>query len=264
MKVVLFCGGLGLRMRDYSDNIPKSMVSIGNKPILWYLMKYYAHYGHKDFILCLGYKAEVIKRYFLDYQEAIANDFILSRGGNNISLLNRDIHDWNITFVDTGLTSNVGQRLLAVKRFLADEELFLANYTDVLSDLPLPKMIAYARSRGKIGCLLSVHSTQNFHVIGSSNNGYITSIKNIGRSDLRINGGYYVFRQEIFDYIKHGEDLVDEPFARLIRKRELVAYSYEGFWASMDTFKDRQFLEDKFSHGETPWEVWKKNKIMEV
>src|SRR6478609_5593576 len=148
MKVVLFCGGLGTRLREYSDTIPKPMVNIGHRPILWHVMKYYAHYGHKDFILCLGYKADVIKKYFLEYDECVSNDFVLSGGGKNLQLLSSDIHDWNITFVDTGLTSNIGQRLKAVQRQLEGEEMFLANYTDGLSDVPLPAVIESFRESG--------------------------------------------------------------------------------------------------------------------
>jgi len=258
MKVVLFCGGLGMRIRDYSENIPKPMVSIGNKPILWYLMKYYAHFGHKDFILCLGYKADTIKSYFLEYKEAISNDFVFSQGGNNIQLLSSDIQDWNIAFVDTGLTSNIGQRFMAVKKFLQGEDVFLANYTDVLTDLNLPDMIDYSKKKNTIACLLSVRTSQRFHVVDTRTDGSVKSVKNIGQSDLRINGGFYVFKKEIFDFIKEGEELVEEPFERLMQKKELSAYLYDGFWAAMDTFKDRQFLEDKYARGDTPWEVWKK------
>src|SRR5512145_563723 len=124
MKVVLFCGGLGMRLRDYSDTIPKPMVHIGYRPILWHVMKYYAHYGHKDFILCLGYKANTIKQYFLDYDECVSNDFVYSQGGKQLELLASDIQDWNITFVDTGLHANIGQRLKSVQKYLAGEELF--------------------------------------------------------------------------------------------------------------------------------------------
>src|SRR5690242_16309505 len=141
MKVILFCGGLGMRMREYSEVVPKPLVPIGYRPILWYVMKYYAHFGHKDFILCLGHKADAIKKYFLEYDECVTNDFVLSAGGKNLELLNRDIDDWNITFVDTGLLSNIGQRLKAVQKHLQHEEMFLANYTDGLSDAPLPSVI---------------------------------------------------------------------------------------------------------------------------
>ena len=134
MKVVLFCGGLGMRLRDYSETIPKPMVNIGYRPILWHVMRYYAHYGHKDFILCLGYKADIIKDYFLNYNEYISNDFLMSNGGRDLKLVNSDIKDWNINFVDTGMGTNIGERLVAVKKYLEDEDMFLANYSDGLTD----------------------------------------------------------------------------------------------------------------------------------
>src|SRR6185436_12849110 len=156
MKVVLFCGGLGMRMREFSEAVPKPMVPIGYRPILWHVMKYYAHHGHKDFILCLGYKADIIKNYFLEYNECVSNDFVLSNGGKNVELLNSDIHDWNITFVDTGLMSNIGQRLRAVQRHLENEEMFLANYTDALSDVHLPSVIDAFRDSGRVASFVSV------------------------------------------------------------------------------------------------------------
>ena len=139
MKVVLFCGGLGTRLREYTGEIPKPMVKIGYRPILWHLMKYYAHFGHKDFVLCLGYKADVIKEFFLHYEEWISNDFTLSKGGRELTLENNDIEDWNITFVDTGLHANIGERLVAVRKYVEDEEIFLANYSDGLTDLDLDR-----------------------------------------------------------------------------------------------------------------------------
>ena len=135
MKVVLFCGGQGTRLRDYSENVPKPMVPIGYRPILWHVMKYYAHFGHKDFILCLGYRADVIKDYFLNFNECVSNDFVLSAGGAKLELLNRDIQDWTITFAETGPTSNIGQRLKAVEKYVKDEPMFLANYSDGLTDM---------------------------------------------------------------------------------------------------------------------------------
>ena len=146
MKVVLFCGGLGLRLRDYAEHVPKPMVSIGYRPILWHVMKYFAHFGHKDFILCLGYRADLIKQYFLNYNECLSNDFVLSNGGKSLDLANSDIHDWKITFADTGLRSNIGQRLLAVRKYLANEEVFLANYADGLTDLDFSSYLDYAQT----------------------------------------------------------------------------------------------------------------------
>ncbi|UJS17831.1 MAG: glucose-1-phosphate cytidylyltransferase [Candidatus Jettenia sp.] len=258
MKVVLFCGGLGTRLRDYSETIPKPLVNVGYRPIIWHVMKYYAYYGHKDFILCLGYKADVIKNYFLNYNECVSNDFVLSEGGKKLQLLNNDdIKDWRITFVDTGLESNVGQRLKAVEKYLAGEEVFLANYSDGLTDLELPKLIDNFSRHKTIGSLLCIKPTQSFHVISMRNDSMVSEIQEIARSGIWINGGYFIFRREIFNYIKEGEDLNHEPFHRLIQEEELLAYKYEGFWACMDTFKDKQRLDDIYARGEAPWEVWK-------
>lgn len=258
MKVVLFCGGLGMRLRDYSDTIPKPMVSIGYRPILWNIMKYYAHFGHNEFILCLGYKADMIKDYFINYKEYISNDFVFSSGGNSIDLLNKDIEDWKITFVDTGISTNIGSRLLKVKRFLKDDDMFLVNYSDGLTDLCLPKMIEHFKQTDKIGSFMSFQPTQSFHVVTLEDDGNVKKISHIGDSGLWINAGYFIFRNEIFDYMKDGEELVNEPFQRLIDKNKLDTYSFDGFWASMDTFKDKQTLDDKYASGDAPWEVWKK------
>jgi glucose-1-phosphate cytidylyltransferase len=259
MKVVLFCGGLGMRLREYSEQIPKPMVSIGYRPIVWHVMKYYAHYGHKDFILCLGYKADAFKNYFLNYNECLSNDFILSGGGKNMQLLNSDIQDWRITFVDTGISSNIGQRLKAVEKHLEGEEVFLANYTDGLSDVPLPEYIDYFLETRRTASFLSVRPTHSFHVV-SLNDDLVTGIQHMRHADIWMNGGYFVFRNDIFKYMKDGEELVEEPFQRLIKLQQLSAYRYNGFWACMDTFKDKQNLDDMYGRGEAPWEVWKSEK----
>lgn len=257
MKVVLFCGGLGTRMREQSESIPKSMVSIGYRPILWHIMKYYAHYGHKDFVLCLGYKADSIKDYFLNYNETVSNDFVLSDGCRKVHLLNSDIEDWKITFVDTGLHSNIGQRLKKVEKYLAGEEVFLANYTDGLTDLPLPKMIEDFHQKGKIASFVSAKPTSSFHVVTRRDDGLVTAIEHLKKTTISINAGYFVFKREIFDHIRAGEELVEQPFDRLIAQKELISYAYDGFWAPMDTFKDKQLLDDLYSRGESPWTVWK-------
>lgn len=257
MKVVLFCGGLGTRIRDYSESIPKPMINIGYRPILWNLMKYYAHYGHKDFILCLGYKADVIKNYFLNYDECLSNDFVLSGGGKQLLMLNSDIQDWRITFVDTGLHSNIGQRLKAVEKHLAGEEYFLANYSDGLTNLPLDRYLDNFIRHDKIGSFLSVKPTQTFHVISTREDGIVTDIKHVNNSETRINGGFFAFKTEVFKYMNEGEELVVEPFQRLIEKEELIAYKYDDFWACMDTFRDKQMFDDMYSQGKAIWEVWK-------
>jgi len=245
-----------MRMREYSEAVPKPMVSIGYRPILWHVMKYYAHYGHNDFILCLGYKADIIKKYFLEYNECVSNDFVLSRGGKNLELLSSDIYEWNITFVDTGLTSNIGQRLKAVQRYLQGEEMFLANYTDGLSDVSLPAVIESFKQSGKVACFVSVKPRASFHLIDMDTKGVVKSIEHIGKSGARMNGGFMVLRPEVFNYIRDGEELVEEPFRRLISEGKLMAYPHEGYWACMDTFKEKQDLEDMFGRGNAPWAVW--------
>ena len=260
MKVVLFCGGLGTRLRDYSENIPKPMVHVGYRPILWHVMRYYAHFGHKDFILCLGYRADMIKQYFLKYDETVSNDFVYAEGGKRIELLASDTHDWRITFVDTGLSANIGQRLKAVENLVGPEEEFLANYSDGLSDLALPQMIEQCRAVDGVAGFASVRPTQSFHMVSSDSDGRVTSINHISDSGVRINGGYFYFRKEIFSHMRDGEELVVEPFQRLIRQQKLVAYRHDGFWACMDTFKEKQTLDDLYSKGEVPWEVWKARK----
>jgi len=256
MKVVLFCGGLGLRLRDYADHIPKPMVPIGYRPILWHVMKYFAHFGYNEFILCLGYRGNLIKQYFLDYNECLSNDFVFSEGGKSLVLANSDIHDWKITFADTGIRSNIGQRLLAVKQYVADEEIFLANYTDGLTDLDLTQYLAYARQRDKIATFLSVRPNQSYHIVQTDNDGLVTSIKEVTQSGIRINAGFFVLKRDIFKYIHPGEELVIEPFRRLIEHRQLAAYEYDGFFTAMDTFKDKQQLDDLYEGGHPPWEVW--------
>jgi glucose-1-phosphate cytidylyltransferase len=256
MKVVLFCGGLGLRLRDYSDSVPKPLVAVGPQPILWNVMRYYAHYGHKDFVLCLGHQGEAIKRFFLGYDEAIGNDFTMSEGGAAIDLHSRDIQDWKITFVDTGLTSNIGQRLKAVQEHLQGEDVFLANYSDGLTDLPLDDYLSFAREQDKVACFVSVKPSTSFHVVQRNANGLVTDIQPVSES-MRINCGYFVLKQEIFDYMETGDELVVEPFGRLIEKEQLVTKDYDGFWECMDTFKDKQQLDDMYARGDTPWAVWK-------
>jgi glucose-1-phosphate cytidylyltransferase len=257
MKVVLFCGGFGTRLREFSEAIPKPMVHVGYRPILWHIMRYYAHFGHNDFILCLGYRADIIKQYFLKYDETVSNDFVLSQGGKEVNLLASDIHDWRITFVDTGLNANIGQRLKAVQKHVKGEEIFLANYSDGLSDIPLPRMIDDFRARDAVASFAGVRPTQSFHLVSLDAAGTVKEISHVAQSGMRINGGFFVFRSSIFDYMNEGEELVSEPFHRLLKEKKLVSYPHDGFWACMDTFKEKQLLDDMYAQGKCPWEVWK-------
>lgn len=253
VKVVLFCGGLGVRMGEETQRIPKPMIAVGSRPMLWHIMKWYASWGHDDFIVCLGYRAESVKEYFLSYNEALSNDFILSNGGQDVQLLGSDISDWRITFVDTGTRATIAERLLAVAPHLADDEYFLANYGDGLTDAPLPEMIERLRSSGKTGLFMSVRPTFNAHVVRVQRDGVVHAVEDIQKADVWINGGFFVFRRNVLDYINPGEELVEEPFQRLIEQGELMAYRYEGFWEPMDTIKDKQRLDALYESGAAPW-----------
>ena len=257
MKVVLFCGGMGMRLREYSSNIPKPMVPIGYLPVLWHVMKYYAFHGHTDFILCLGYKADYIKNYFLDYNEAVSNDFVMTGGGKSIKMFSSDIDTWNITFADTGVHANIGQRLAAVRKYIGGDETFLANYSDGLSNVPLNTMLDEFHAKQKIGSFVAVKPQYSYHIVNSDEQGNVTAISHAADVELRINGGFFIFTQEIFDHIHDGEDLVPDPFNRLVAKNQLLAYKYDGFWASMDTVKDKQVLDELDAGGNAPWQIWK-------
>ena len=261
MKVVLFCGGLGMRMRDYSEKIPKPMIKLGYRPLIWNVMKYYAHFGYKDFILCLGYKGDCIKRYFVEYDEYTSNNFVLNNKTHELTLLNRDLDDWNITFVDTGMTSNIGQRLKRIKPYLEGEDIFLANYTDGLTDMPLNEMIVKAQEKDKIANFLAYQPTQSYHVVQLKNGGDVQAISPISQAGIWINAGFFLFKKEIFDFIEEEEDLVEEPFQRLIKINQVYGYRYDGFWTAMDTFKDKQRLDELYANGTMPWRVWDKPNV---
>jgi glucose-1-phosphate cytidylyltransferase len=255
MKVVLFCGGLGTRIRDYAENIPKPMVPIGHYPILWHVMQYYSGYGHQDFILCLGYKANIIKDFFLNYRQTAHSDCVVSNFGEKIEIIGESPPDWRVTLMDTGTWRNIGQRLVAVRHLLKNEDIFLANYSDGLTDAPLPDMIARFKESGKVACFIAVHPPISFHLAEFDAQGSVRRIQSSHESEIWINGGYFIFRNEIFNYIGDGEELVIEPFSRLIKDQALMAYKYEGFWRAMDTLRDRQLLEDMVERGEMPWRL---------
>jgi glucose-1-phosphate cytidylyltransferase len=264
VKVVIFCGGQGLRMQEASEAAPKPMISVGGRPVLWHVMKYYAHFGFTDFVLSLGYKAEAIKHFFLTYNEAMANDFVLSNGGATVHLLRTDIHNWNITFVDTGLRASIGERLRAVRYLLRDDEMFLANYGDALTDADLPAMIARAREADVTASFLAVRPNHSFHVISMDDAGLVRGLHDVLRSDIWINGGYFVLRRELLDDLRPGEDLVGEPFQRLLAADKVLAQRHEGFWAPMDTLKDKQRLESLHESGEAPWQLWNVDRQPDV
>jgi glucose-1-phosphate cytidylyltransferase len=256
MKVVLFCGGYGMRMRDGTTDVPKPMAMVGSRPLLWHVMRYYAHFGHTEFILCLGYGAHHIKRYFLDYDETSSNDFVLNGADRSVELLGRDIADWRITFVDTGLNSAIGERLRRVRHLLGDDELFLANYADVLTDAPLDDMIARLRASGAVASLMAVPPQSAFHCLDLGPDGLVTKVQAVNTMPLWENGGYFVLRPGIFDVLPEGSDLVQDGCGALAARGELLSYPYRGFWQPADTVKERVVLEQLYESGQAPWTVW--------
>ena len=247
-------------MLEYSRTIPKPMVPIGYRPVLWHLMKYYAHYGHTEFILCLGSRGDVVKEYFLNYDECASNDFTLSKGGQ-VKLHASDIHDWEITFLETGLHANIGQRLRSVREHLDGEEIFLANYADVLSDLPLDRYLDVFAQQDRIAGFTCVKPSHSFHVVNINGDSSVSAIQSARDGDLWINGGFFALRPEIFDYLGPESDLVDGAFQELLLRNQVLAHRHSGFWAAMDTFKEHQLLDSMWTRGERPWAVWERSAV---
>jgi glucose-1-phosphate cytidylyltransferase len=244
---------MGTRIRDYSETIPKHMIPIGNQPMLVHIMEYYSHFGYRDFILCLGYKANVIKDHFLNINPSAYGDCIISEFGKKVETLGANFPDWRIALIDTGIWRNIGERLMAIRPLVQDEEMFLANYSDGLTDLDLPRMIEWFKKSRKVGCFVAVRPLFNFHLVQFDEHGRVNGLRGSQESEIWINGGYFVFRNTIFDFIREGEDLVFEPFCRLIQAGELLVYKHDGFWRAMDTLRDKQILEDMVEKGQLPW-----------
>ena len=262
MKVVLFCGGLGMRIRSGPESLPKPMMPIGSRPVLWHVMRYYAHFGHTEFILCLGFGAQSVKDYFLNYNETASNDFVLTKGCEHVELLSSDISDWKITFIDTGIDTPIGERLRRVRPHLEDDEAFLANYGDVLTDAPLNDIIGDFLRTDAVGTLLAVRPQDSFHVLDMADETQIRGFRPAAEMAFRINGGYFVLRQGIFDYMGPDEDLVMNACVNAAADHKMRAVPYDGFWAPMDTLKERSALEDMYRHGESPWTVWRSDRAV--
>lgn len=259
MKVVLFCGGYGMRMRDGVRDVPKPMAMVGDHPLLWHVMRYYAHHGHNQFILCLGYGAHHITQYFLDYEDAHTNDFVL-RGGT-IERVEADVSTWEISFVHTGRDTPIGERLRRVRHLLRDEEMFMANYADVLTDAPLHDIVDRFTESGADASLLAVPPQSAFHVVATDEGEpLVRDIYPVSELPLRENGGYFVFRQAVLDALTPDCDLVGDTLTAMARSGRLTSYPYDGFWVPADTVKERSALDELASSGRAPWAVWRDNR----
>jgi glucose-1-phosphate cytidylyltransferase len=259
MKVVIFCGGLGLRMGTQTESAPKPMMTIGDRPVLWHIMRYYAYFGHTDFILCLGFGSSSVKDYFLHYDETRSNDFVLTKGGAGVELLQSDISEWRISFIETGIDTPIGERLRRVRHLLDDDEIFLANYGDVLTDAPMNQIIDNFIDSDAVASLLAVPPQASFHVVDVGEDSRIGGITPVSTLPVWMNGGYFVLRQGVFDVLNQDDDLVEDGFARLAEAGRLAAVRYNGFWAPMDTLKERTHLEALHRSGNTPWKLWSRS-----
>ncbi len=261
MKVVLFCGGYGMRMRTgVIDDLPKPMHRVGPRPLLWHVMRYYAHFGHKDFVLCLGYGAHHIKEFFLQYRETTSNDFVLH--GGDVELLSSDIADWTITFVHTGLESPIGERLRRVRQHLDGEEMFLANYADVLTDAPLDRMVDTFAASDAGASIMVVPPQSSFHCVQlpvdspDFSDTRVSEVMPVSRLPVWENAGFFVLRPEVFDYLPENGDLIEDGCGALAAQGRLMTQPYRGFWRPADTVKERTALEASYAAGVRPWALW--------
>jgi glucose-1-phosphate cytidylyltransferase len=258
MKVVVLCGGLGTRLREETEFRPKPMVEIGGRPILWHIMKMYAHYGMREFILCLGYRGNMIKDYFLNY-EAMNNDFRISLGRkSHIEFMGaHQEQDFTVTLADTGLETMTGGRLQRVARYLADDDTFLLTYGDGLSDVNIHSLIEFHKSHGKAATVTSVPPISRFGVLETNAQGKVERFAEKPRANGLISAGFFVLNRRIFDYLTGPDCILErEPMERLARDGQLMAYRHDGFFFAMDTFREYQHLNELWASEKTPWKVW--------
>lgn len=257
MKVVILCGGLGTRLREETEVRPKPMVDIGGKPILWHIMKTFAHYGYSDFVLCLGYKGEVIKNYFLNYQQ-LNNDFSIElRTGRTEILNHHDEGNWRVTLVDTGLKAMTGARVKRVERFV-DEDYFMLTYGDGVTDLNINELVKFHKSRNKLGTVTGVSPPSHYGELGIMGDRVVSFREKPQSRDSLISGGYFVFHREFFKYLSDDDSCVleREPLERLSQESQLGVYAYQGFWQCMDTYRDYLYLNELWDQRRALWKVW--------
>ncbi len=256
MKVAILCGGQGTRLREETEFRPKPLVEVGGRPILWHIMKLYAHYGFRDFVLCLGYKGNMIKQYFLNY-EAMNNDFTicLGRGSNPRHMDSHPEQDFQVTLADTGQETMTGGRVLRVKRYLQDET-FMVTYGDGVSDVDIRKLLAFHNSHGKLATVTTFRPVSRFGILDIQAS-VVRSFNEKPKADAWASGGYFVFNRRVFDYLDGDACTLERgPLERLASEGELMAFHHGGFFYAMDTFREYQALNDLWESGHAPWKVW--------
>jgi glucose-1-phosphate cytidylyltransferase len=258
MKVVILCGGRGTRLKEETEFRPKPLVRIGNKPVLWHIMKIYAHYGFKDFILCLGYKGDMIKEYFLNY-EITNNDFTIQLGNrNNIKFHNsHQEKDWSVTLADTGEEAQTGARIKRVEKYI-DSDLFMVTYGDGVANLNIKELLKFHQAHGKIGTMTGVHPSSRFGELVIKGDGVLQFNEKPQVKEGLINGGFFVFNKEFFNYLKEDDNcyLERQPLEKLAKEGELMVYPLDGFWQCVDTYRELELLNNLWESPNPPWKVW--------
>ncbi len=260
MKTVILCGGFGTRIRDVAEDIPKPMIPIGGLPILWHIMKYFSYWGQREFVLCLGYKGDVIKNFFLNY-ETSTRDFTVNIGGSSKIIYHSETpeSDWAVTLADTGLNAMTGARVKAVQKYLAKEDYFILTYGDGVGDVDMDKLVHYHKSHGKVCTVTGVRPPGRFGELTINEKGEVLGFNEKPQvTGGRINGGFFVCSKKIFDYLDDRSDLIleREPMDRLVADNQLMVYEHDGFWQPMDTAREYALLNDLYKKNEAPWKVW--------
>lgn len=256
MKVVILAGGFGTRITEESHLKPKPMIGIGERPILWHIMKEYSHYGFNEFIICLGYKAYVIKEYFSDYF-LHTSDVTFDLAKNEMTVHDNFSEPWKVTLVDTGLNTMTGGRIKRIQKYVGNEP-FMLTYGDGVSDINIPELIKFHKKSGKLATLTAINAGQRFGVLEINSNNNIEAFREKSTTDgALINGGYMVLEPKVFDYIEGDSTVFEkEPLEKLAKENQLMAYKHEGFWKCMDTLRDKNQLEEMWNSGHAPWKVW--------
>ncbi len=257
MKALLLCGGQGTRLREETEYKPKPLVDIGGRPILWHIMKTYAHYGIRDFVLCLGYKGDMIKDYFLNY-EAMINDFTVNLGRMHaISYHNaHEEQNFTVTLAETGANSMTGGRVKRAGKYV-DDDTFMVTYGDGLCDVDIGKVLAFHKSHGKLATVTTVQPVSRFGMINIDDNGLVSKFAEKPKSDGWINAGYFVFNRKVLDYLDGDDTILErEPLERLAAEGQIMAYRHDGFFFAMDTFREYTMLNEMWASGNPPWKVW--------
>lgn len=256
MKVVILAGGFGTRITEESHLKPKPMIGIGERPILWHIMKEYSHYGFNEFIICLGYKGYVIKEFFSDYF-LHTSDVTFDLAKNEMTVHDNFSEPWKVTLVDTGLNTMTGGRVKRIQKYIANEP-FMLTYGDGVSDINIKELVEFHKKNGKIATITAINPGQRFGILDINSNNQVENFREKNNIDGSfINGGYMVLEPEIFNYIDGDETIFEkEPLENLAKSGQLMAYKHEGFWKCMDTLRDKNQLEEMWNKGQAPWKVW--------